>query len=124
MKEVTKYIADDGTEFNTEWECLRYEDKWKLSCYYNDFKLFDEGKFHLFFENAEPCEVYYITVKNPCAVEALSKWFDNCGELNPFEFIEPKEAVGTWVYTDSDRGWIKIENEIAKLEETIAELNS
>lgn len=41
MTEVTYYIADDGTRFEDEEDCTRYEDNCKLEKVANDLVMFD-----------------------------------------------------------------------------------
>ena len=122
MIEITKYVADDGTEFEDEFECMDYESKLSLTYHKNDFILFDDDKCPLSLEDIKSEDVYYIVIKHPCGAVVLGKWFERCGDVNPFEFTAEKNYVGTWAYTDS-MGWIQLENEVQRYISTIAELN-
>ena len=37
MQEVRYWLANDGTKFDDEYDCIRYERKKKLENYKNDF---------------------------------------------------------------------------------------
>ena len=123
MNEVIKYIADDGTEFEDRWDCINYEKRLLLNYHRDEFALFDENSCPLSLEDVETEEVYYIIVKHPRGAITLGKWFETEGDVNPFEFTEVEKTVGTWAYTDSERGWIKLEDEIHRYVTLIAELN-
>lgn len=65
MKKVTRYIAEDGTQFEDEWECEWYEERLRIkevfkpfSCYDGDGWLLDTDS-----ENFNPDSVCYILVK-------------------------------------------------------------
>lgn len=122
MIEITKYVADDGTEFEDKSKCLSYENNLRLISYKNDFALFDENKCPLFLENVKSEEIFYVVVKHPCGAIVLGDWFEKCGDINPFWFTDDEDSIGTWAYTDST-GWIKLEDEIQKYTSIIAELN-
>jgi ribosomal protein S27AE len=43
MREIRYYVADDGERFNTERECVEYEQKSKLRRHKDEFKIFRCG---------------------------------------------------------------------------------
>ena len=53
MKEITKYIADDGTEFEDEDECLYYERTEKMKTVKGVKFFFENGKEISDYENLE-----------------------------------------------------------------------
>ncbi len=64
MTEITKYLADDGTEFEDKDECLDYERKQKLGDL-KGLKFYDSDFNELTIDQAENCEqlisdAYYI----------------------------------------------------------------
>lgn len=122
MIEITKYVADDGTEFEDKSKCITYENNLRLISHKNDFTLFDANKYPLFLENVKSEEIFYIVVKHPCGAIALGNWFKKCDDINPFEFTEEEDCLGTWAYSNST-GWIKLEDEIQRYTSIIAELN-
>lgn len=123
MKEILKYIADDGTEFDDRLECANYENKLSLNRHRDEFALFDNEMYPLSLEDVDTGDVFYIIVRHPCGAIALGEWFEAEGDINPFEFYEVEKTVGTWAYTDSESGWVKLEDEIHKYVNKIAELN-
>lgn len=122
MREITKYVANDGTEFEDETKCMIYENNLSLIPHKNDFALFDENKYPSSLEDIEAEDVYYVVVKNPRGAMVLGDWFEKCGDINPFLFTDDKDCIGTWAYTDST-GWIKLEDAIQKYTSIITELN-
>jgi hypothetical protein len=122
MIEITKYVADDGTEFEDRFECTNYENKLSLNRHRDEFALFDENICPLSLEDVETEDIYYIVVRHPCGAIALGKWLTAEGDVNPFEFYETEKTVGTWAFTDS-MGWIKLEDEVHRYVGLIAELN-
>lgn len=65
MEKVVYFIAEDGTQFEDEWECEQYEERLRIrevfkpfSCYDGDGCLLDTDG-----ENFNPDDVWYILVK-------------------------------------------------------------
>lgn len=128
MKEIIYYEAYDGTRFEDAGECADYEHKIKLNQYKNDFKIFNSNREELDFnnENVTQDDVFYIIIKSPAAADTISDWFEYYGAENPFENCGGwRSAVGTWAYKDDyygSEGWYKIESELDRLQELLAEL--
>lgn len=123
MKEVLIYVADDGREFEDRFDCENYENRLSLNRHRDEFALFGEDMSPLSLEDVETEDVYYIIIRHPCGAIALGNWLRAEGDVNPFEFVEAEKTVGTWSYVNFDLGWIKLEDEIHKHLNTIAELN-
>ena len=119
MREVKYYLADDGTKFENEKECVQYESQQKLKEHINDFQFFDRNKNPIPIEEADEMKVDIIVINTPAAATYVGEWFEDRGCYNPFCDCEFEHEVGTWVYGDTiDRGddWFKIETEIEKLQ--------
>lgn len=108
MYEVTKYIADDGMEFEDEEECLEYEQRMALSCIKGQFLMLNDE----FKEVENPIcnfdEVTYIYVKTDYAAEKLHEVLTK--EWNvPWDY-DPKTA-GVWFKCDERDRWIHLDEE-------------
>ena len=125
MKEICYYLADDGTKFDTHWECSEYERQKVLEAHKDEFQFFDYSKKPIPIEEARTESIVYIIIKSDACVEMLGRWFIDYGCLDPFEGVYC-ECVGTWVYGEIiDRGdeWFKLELEIEKMQTLINEVN-
>lgn len=125
MIEIRFWQADDGTKFDDEYDCIRYERKKKLETYKDDFVFYDYKKYPIPPEEADARKVCIIVVKTSAAAEYIGEWFEEEGCVDPFDGVYC-ECVGTWVYGDViDRGdeWLKLELEIEKLQTLINEVN-
>ena len=73
MTEVTKYIADDGTEFNDPDACIEYELKNRIDDLGADLEFYDDNKKPIV--SGEPSDIlaasYFITVKTKKAWDFL-----------------------------------------------------
>lgn len=125
MKEVKYYVAEDGTRFEYEWDCVAYERKTMLENYKEHFKFFDYHKCPIFIEDATTENVCYIVIKTEKGAEIVGEWFEQDGCDDPFDG-HYCSVVGTWYYgenEDRDDGWYQIENDIARLQNLLAELH-
>lgn len=116
MKEVRYYEADDGTKFDDEGECRRYEIFVALKSNEKDFSVYDYDQTKINFcvdeELEAPDQVFYIKVDTELAVYALIDWFDFCGVRHPFEYRYPERCIGHWMYDENRRYencWVRIE---------------
>ena len=53
MKEIRYWVADDGTKFEYEYDCIQYERKKKIEEFKDDFILYDSHMDIIPFENAD-----------------------------------------------------------------------
>ena len=125
MKKVCYYVADDGTKFDDEYKCIRYERKKKLEKCKDEFVLYDEGKNIIFPEEANVEQICVIVIKTPLAAECVGEWFEDKGYYSPFCGCEFGYEVGTWVYgelVEMGDEWVKLEAEIERLQNFLAEI--
>ena len=127
MKEVCYYLADDGTRFETEKECLEYEFKQEIGNVVGEDKeliLFDNN--HKKITNCTFNSIYdavAIRVRTMKGASLVIEWSDDYGVDAPFSEwdIEHKgeELLGTWVYDALDHGgWTHLD----KLKRRVDEL--
>lgn len=124
MKEITKYIADDGTEFEYEDECQEYE--WKLNLGDPEFVLMN-GHYSVLdpletksYEDAE-----FIFIPNLKSVEKLwHAWdCDLVGTYRP-EFLDCAWVAsgdydcecGLWAYDWDRENWYHVGKRLAELQ--------
>ena len=125
MQEVRYWLANDGTKFDDEYDCIRYERKKKLEDYKDDFVFYDEQKNIIFPEEANADQIFIVVIKTPDAAKSVGEWFEDDGCYSPFDGCEIGHEVGTWVYGDLlEMGdeWIKLESEIERLQNFLAEI--
>lgn len=116
MTEVIKYIADDGTEFDDEQECVEYE----FSC--EAEKL--EGRVWLFDYRHNPMDIrdygsyedcHYIFLADDRASDALADlWPDFCCYY-PRDLRNAKK--GLWAYEEDHDTWYHMGDRIRAIEE-------
>lgn len=97
MKEITKYIADDGTEFEDEDECLDYERTEKMKTIKGVKFFFENGKEISDYENFEDLldRTFFIRITDK-------------DDFDKFEEMLYNE-ISYYYGTD---GWRDLENEI------------
>lgn len=101
MKEITIYIADDGTTFDNYTECCHYE----CECEFNKIgtdgiQFYDENGdiLNMNFNNAEDIYnlTYYINVTSENGIKILESLTDYYG------FCFDIESVGFYIYLDDE----------------------
>ena len=101
------YIADDGKEFDDEWECKDYE--WKLNHHHlNDVRFYDKDEMRLrdIFSEDTYNNVVKIIVPNNYAVTDMKELADYTGYCY-YAYITES---GTWVFEEngSDGKFVKV----------------
>lgn len=125
MKEITKYVADDGTIFEDEDECYEYELKLKITNLKDRVRLFDNTltELPLTAENFE--DYYYIAIHDTTAIaEIKAICDDNPNIYHPWFPMRGgcKEEQGLYMYNESNETWYNlytIKEEIQKILEKI-----
>lgn len=113
MIEKTIYIAEDGTEFDDDFDCKKYELELQgkglnIICLDRDkdpIKLGDTG------------DVFYVNLPTQRCVE----YFNKIAEYYGYPTIE---TIGEWFYDESQEEWSSIYAEIEYLQYKINELKS
>lgn len=111
----TVYIADDGKEFDNEYDCKIYD--YKLKIKNNTIIMFDKEGKELDSSNDMNIEYcHYIKVKTYKDLEILQEIYECTG------FTVPEE-IGEFYYGDGDT-WYLIDNKIKELEEELNKLKN
>lgn len=126
MTEIRYWVADDGTKFDEEWDCIQYERKQKIEEYKEDIKLYRYNLEPIPIEQARPDMLSIIKVNSIMAADCIHEWFTEEGYESPFYGHSLESMVGTWVYgelIDEGDEWIKLEDKIEKLQNLIDLVN-
>lgn len=107
----TTYIADDGTEFDTEEECLEYEDEFKRLM--DSAQFFDDNFVTRHTLEDIEYDAVYVYIRDSKKAEKL---FDRLYTLISFEppsFVSYKSGDVLW-YSDNGE-WVNVNSEINRL---------
>lgn len=99
------YIADDGTQFDDEWDCRDYEFRKDLDL--DDIEMYDEDGNRL-----DPMteETYYTVMRIVIKTERAAEYLAKIENYTGFIAYADVKTPGVWVY-DQEAGFIKEENE-------------
>lgn len=109
------YVADDGTIFDNERECLKYENNQKLMrenliCLDENLRLITSS------DPDFETNVYFILAKNDFACEILEKRFNETWIDAPEEGFQPN--IIYW-WNDDIMAWVNIQEELKELKEKV-----
>lgn len=116
MIERVSYIADDGTTFENEYECLEYERTLMLKKYERDIHMWNCEFQPIPITDSQALDkVYYLTCDTAEAVEIMHNWFEDMGYSSPFEGDESFYAMAgrQYYYMDNDQ-WYEADDLIEK----------
>ena len=116
MIERVSYIADDGTAFEDEDECLKYERTLMLKKYERDIHMWDSEFQHIPITDSQALDkVYYLTCDTAEAVEIMHNWFEYMGYSSPFEGDKRfAEMAGHHYYYQDNDEWYEADDLIEK----------
>ena len=117
MIERVSYIADDGTAFEDEDECLEYERTLMLKKYERDIHMWDSEFQPILITDSQALDkVYYLTCDTAEAVEVMNNWFEYMGYPSPFEGDKGfAEMAGRHYYWQDDDEWHEADYFIEKV---------
>lgn len=111
-----KYVADDGTEFTTEQECLNYENK--IAEIEHNFILFDADMKVVSPDTTDDFEYIYILAKPEEVARYLNDRFGFCG-------LEDITKIGLYFYDDwMDHTFKSVDSTINDFEAKVSRLKS
>lgn len=115
MKEVHYWVANDGTEFYDEDECILHESKNNLLKVKDLFCFYDDKRKPVALDGLTAEDVWYIRVDDEKAIKPIEEWFGFFGCCNPFYRQTARETFcGVWAYRES--GWVNLVWELADLQ--------
>lgn len=117
MIERVSYIADDGTAFEDEDECIDYERGLMLKKYEHDIRMWDSEFQPIPITDSRALDkVYYLTCDTAEAVEVMNNWFEYMGYPSPFEGDKGfAEMAGRHYYWQDDDEWHEADYFIEKV---------
>ena len=117
MIERVSYIADDGTAFEDEDECLEYERGLMLKKYEHDIHMWDNEFQPIPITDSKALDkVYYLTCDTAEAVEVMNDWFEHMCYSSPFEGGNSfAEMAGCHYYWQDNGEWYEADDLIEKV---------
>ena len=121
MREITIWEADDGTKFDDEYECAKYEFAQQVEKYRKCFGLL--GSQYNLLDPAEPGsyeDAYFIYLPNSESAKILRNLYcnDSVISVNVPDFLNDWNVdAGLWVYDDNDDNWYHLGEKIAELQD-------
>ena len=110
MKSKITYIADDGKEFDSEEECLKYEKSLVKTISQSDFiKMSDEDKHNLpigtlVHLNNDYCDTYEVIHKDKDSIYLMANYQANSMMFDPESYIYGNSRIRKWlnsIYLDN-----------------------
>lgn len=117
MTEITKWVADDGEEFEDYDECREYEIGLKLDWHKNAIHLWDYRRNPIALDDESDYErAFFLLIENKSAFDALEEIASEYWSIQTpgnDGFDEP----GLFFWDEDDDCWKCVEQEIAQLRE-------
>lgn len=99
------YIADDGTQFNNEWDCEAYE--WKLNHpHIKDILIFDKNGNK--FEDNLSEDAYNYSTKIVISNEDTLRTIQDIASYTGYCAYESIDSIGEWTYDDKKDAFVKV----------------
>lgn len=121
MMEITKYVADDGTEFDDEYDCREYEWQQKFDSI-TQFVLLDHKHYRLDpIKSSSYEDAWFIFIPNEIAYQQLQRaWDDDLVEAHCPKFLyDNAPKFGLWAYDEGinrDEGWYHVGDYIQRFQ--------
>lgn len=115
MREVHQYIADDGTIFEKEYDCVEYERDCKLAEHEAEISFYNERFEPLSLKSFNLEAAFYISLYDEQACEVIEELSKEMGLESPFNtYHELERRPGLYMY-DGSLGWRNWEQEYEEL---------
>lgn len=102
------YIAEDGREFDNQWECEVYEDQQRIAAYNLKSRFFDKERHLMDITDLARCVEYgwYMEIATMEEAKLIAKYAEeNVGIV----LFEGPPQVGRFYYSEEDELWMSIE---------------
>lgn len=122
MTEITKYIADDGKEFDNEDDCLEYEKGIEIKKAYG-FKAYDRQGKEIFPKdyisdiNDFIYDVYFIKVENIKGWEEFEELCNDEFDTYFYDGLDEISETGLYFKDEVFDGWMSWDEQYDKLRE-------
>ncbi len=118
------YIADDGTKFDNEDECLAHERKMRMrkANFAENIRLFNKDKEEFIFINGADYErAFFMEIFTDEAAAMLEEWVRD--EFGDYIFYKTDPTAGRFYYDESREDWVNVEELRQKYEDISAIFN-
>lgn len=123
MTEITKYVADDGTEFDDEWDCRHYEWQQTFEGGKPLFQMLDAGLGRLDPMDAQAyTDASFLFFPTHEAIQQCQEvWDDDMIDtylprfLNPARRHHTEIDCGLWAFDENTEEWYHIGKRIEEL---------
>lgn len=107
MKEIVRYEANDGTEFDSKDECELYEFQQKIDKNKDSFMLFDST----YKDTLDLDYVMYMYVKDEDGIRIVEEIYDNFGYRTPWDCNPDFRRAGIFYYDERFDVWLDLAEE-------------
>lgn len=128
MKEITKWIANDGTEFQYEDDCREHEFNTEVVPLLKKCRAYDQNFIPIpvdsdFAYNFE--RVFYLYVDSEESFEVFDKISEQMGYVSPKETCdwENDNEEGIFLYYQDNDCWCDIDKEITRFQDMIKRMS-
>lgn len=119
MTEITKYVADDGTEFDDEWDCQHYE--WEQGTKDSKYVLLNFKYEKLSNSEAssyDDCAFIFIPTAES-AWDLLNNWDTDLINLDCPHFLPYRASdtvhTGLWAWDEDKERWFHLGEKLSEL---------
>ena len=102
------FIANDGRQFDNQWECENYEEQQKIATYNLKSRFFDENRHLMDITDLARCveQGWYMEIATMEEAKLIAKYAEeNVGIV----LFEGPPQVGRFYYSNEDERWMSIE---------------
>jgi hypothetical protein len=120
MTYYSYYEADDGTRFDDEEECFRYERAKELEPFINDITCYNERLNPIDLVENDWDDIWYITAKNAKALEAFNKIY--AVDAGYTEVLFDSDTIYCYYFDENSQEWVNIPRKIEELQDLAKEI--
>ena len=102
------FIANDGRQFDNQWECENYEEQQKIASYNLKSRFFDENRHLMDITDLARCveRGWYMEIASMEEAKLIAKYAE---ESVGIVLFEDKPQVGRFYFNDETDHWTPIE---------------
>jgi hypothetical protein len=120
MTYYSYYEADDGTRFDDEEECFRYERNKELEPFINDITCYNERLSPIDLVENDWDDIWYINAKNAKALEAFNKIY--AIDAGYTEVLFDSDTIYCYYFDENSQEWVNIPRKIEELQDLAKEI--
>ena len=103
------FVANDGRQFDNQWECENYEERQKIASYNLKSRFFDEDRVLMDITDLTRCveQGWYMEIASMEEAKLIAKYAE---ESVGIVLFEDKPQVGRFYFDGNDEQWHPIED--------------